>query len=124
MQRLFFPSVLKHEVATARFRCPAPACLLTPPNSRIPIRPSSCSSFFLVSSKPRLSSTSTPTSIMSNKKEYLVMIPDHPNSLQKRIAVRPKHLEKLKPHLESGDVVFGGATLSAHPKDGEQPDMT
>jgi uncharacterized protein len=61
---------------------------------------------------------------MSNKKEYLVMIPDHPNSLQKRLAVRPKHLEKLKPHLESGDVVFGGATLSTHPKDGEQPDMT
>ena len=61
---------------------------------------------------------------MSNKKEYLVMIPDHANSLQKRLAVRPKHLEKLKPHIESGDVVFGGATLSAHPKDGEQPDMT
>jgi len=53
-----------------------------------------------------------------------VMLPDHENSLQKRLAVRAKHLEKLTPHVKSGDVTFGGATLSDHPKEGEQADMT
>lgn len=53
-----------------------------------------------------------------------MIIPDYADSLHKRLAVRPKHLEKLRPHVESGDVVFGGASLKAHPKEGEQPDMT
>lgn len=66
----------------------------------------------------RMSSTSV------TKNEYLVILPDHANCLQKRLAVRPKHLEKLTPHVQAGDVVFGGAILSRHPKDGEQPDMT
>jgi uncharacterized protein len=65
----------------------------------------------------RMSSTS------ATKNEYLVILPDHANSLHKRLAVRPRHLEKLTPHVQSGDVVFGGATLSRHPKEGEQPDM-
>ena len=56
--------------------------------------------------------------------EFLVQIPDFPNSLDKRLAARPKHLANLKPHIESGKVVFGGATLTAHPKEGESPDMT
>lgn len=38
--------------------------------------------------------------------------------------MRAAHLEKLTPHVKSGDVVFGGATLSAHPNEGESPDMT
>jgi uncharacterized protein YciI len=64
------------------------------------------------------------SSTTTTKKEYLVILPDHANSLHKRVAVRPKHLEKLTPYVQAGDVVFGGATLSAHPKEGEQPDMT
>ena len=64
------------------------------------------------------------SSTSATKNEYLVILPDHANSLQKRLAVRPKHLEKLTPHIQSGDVVFGGATLSGHPKEGEQADMT
>jgi len=59
---------------------------------------------------------------MSN--EYLVTIPDHANSLDKRLAARPAHLANLRPHIDSGKVVFGGASLSAHPKEGESPDMT
>ncbi|CAM6122831.1 unnamed protein product [Calypogeia fissa] len=65
-----------------------------------------------------MSSTST-----TLKNEYLVIIPDHPDSLHKRLAVREKHLENITPHVQSGDVVFGGAILSSHPKEGEQPDM-
>lgn len=72
-------------------------------------------------SKPlRFSSTTTPK--MSY--EYLVTIPDHANSLDKRLAARPKHLANLKPHIDSGKVVFGGASLSKHPSEGEAPDMT
>jgi uncharacterized protein len=69
-------------------------------------------------SHPRMSSTS------ATKNEYLVILPDHANSLQKRLAVRPKHFAGLTPHIQSGDVVFGGAILSGHPKEGETPDMT
>ena len=64
------------------------------------------------------------SSTSGTKKEFLVILPDHANSLQKRLAVRAKHFEKLTPHLQSGDLVFGGATLSGHPNEGEQPDMT
>jgi hypothetical protein len=64
------------------------------------------------------------TSPPSRMNEYLVTIPDHPNSLDKRLAARPKHLANLKPHIDSGKVVFGGAMLSRHPEDGEGADMT
>jgi uncharacterized protein len=62
-------------------------------------------------------SSSTPT------KEWLVQIPDHPNALEKRLAVRPEHLSNLKPKIEAGIVVFGGAMLSEHPEEGQGPDM-
>lgn len=78
---------------------------------------------------PRTSlSSSLPTyrmsSISTTKNEYLVIVPDYANSLQKRLDVRSKHFEGLKPHVESGDVVFGGAMLSKHGAQGETPDMT
>ena len=56
--------------------------------------------------------------------EWLVHIPDHPGALSKRLAVRPKHLEKITPRVKAGEVVFGGATLSKQPEEGESPDMT
>jgi hypothetical protein len=65
-------------------------------------------------------STSSPLKM----NEYLVTIPDHANALEKRLAARPAHLANLKPHIESGKVVFGGACLSKHPGEGETPDMT
>jgi len=61
---------------------------------------------------------------MSTKYEWLVQIPDHPSSLEKRLAVRAAHLEALKPNIDSGTVVFGGATLSKQPAEGEVLDMT
>ena len=56
--------------------------------------------------------------------DFLVIIPDLANSLQNRLDVRGKHLEALRPNIESGKVPFGGATLSKQPAEGEQPDMT
>lgn len=58
------------------------------------------------------------------KYDFLVTIFDHPGGLPKRIAARPAHLAKLKPRIESGQVVFGGAILSKQPGEGESPDMT
>jgi len=55
--------------------------------------------------------------------EYLVQIPDFPNALDKRLAVRPQHLKDITPKVEAGKVVLGGAMLSRQPKEGEQPDM-
>lgn len=53
-----------------------------------------------------------------------MQIPDKPNALQNRLGARPAHLTNLKPRIEAGQVVFGGATLSSHPAEGEGPDMT
>ncbi|OAP60901.1 hypothetical protein AYL99_05903 [Fonsecaea erecta] len=64
------------------------------------------------------SSSATPTN------EWLVIVPDHPNALEKRLAVRPQHLQGLKPKIDAGIVVFGGATLSQQPAEGETPNMT
>ncbi|KAK7903039.1 hypothetical protein LTR67_001056 [Exophiala xenobiotica] len=63
-------------------------------------------------------SSSTPT------KEWLVHVPDFPGALDKRLAARPTHLGNLKPAIEAGKVVFGGATLSKQPAEGDAPDMT
>lgn len=56
--------------------------------------------------------------------EWLVHVPDFPGALQKRLASRPDHLNNLKPNIDAGVVVFGGATLSKQPAEGEGPDMT
>ncbi len=52
-------------------------------------------------------------------KEWLVHLPDHadPSTLEKRLSVRPNHLSGIKPALASGQLLFGGATLSHHPDD-------
>lgn len=55
--------------------------------------------------------------------EWLVHIPDFPGALDKRLAARPTHLGNLKPSIEAGQVVFGGALLSKQPGEGESPDM-
>jgi uncharacterized protein len=58
------------------------------------------------------------------KYEYLVTIPDVPGTLEKRLQVRPAHLANLKPLIEKGQVVFGGAMLTKQPAEGESPDFT
>lgn len=59
-----------------------------------------------------------------SSKEWIVHVPDFPGALDKRLAARPQHLSGLMPKVDSGVVVFGGATLSKHPAEGESPDMT
>jgi len=56
--------------------------------------------------------------------EFIVHIPDFPGALEKRLAARPNHLSRIQPLVESGHVLFGGATLSKQPAEGEVPDMT
>lgn len=60
----------------------------------------------------------------TSSREWLVTIPDKPNALQQRLAVRPKHLEKIQPRVEVGQVVLGGATLSEQPAVDGTPEMT
>ncbi|KAJ5229642.1 hypothetical protein N7489_010350 [Penicillium chrysogenum] len=78
------------------------------------------------------------------KKEFLCILPDKPGAQAKRLEVRPKHLEGVKPNVASGAIVagdsavavespssvrtytdmdrlFSGAMLNAHPADGEAP---
>ncbi len=69
-----------------------------------------------------MSSSTTQTS--PSQKEWLVLLPDHPNALSKRLSIRPEHLVQIKPKLASGKILMGGATLSKHPEEGESPDMT
>lgn len=57
------------------------------------------------------------------KYDYLVTVPDRAGSLATRLAARPAHLSKLQPRIDAGQIVFGGATLSSHPTEGEGPDM-
>ncbi|EAA60313.1 hypothetical protein AN4396.2 [Aspergillus nidulans FGSC A4] len=56
---------------------------------------------------------------MSN--EFLCILPDKPDAQAKRLEVRSKHLEGVKPLVEAGKVVVGGAMLNAHPSEGETP---
>jgi uncharacterized protein len=58
------------------------------------------------------------------KHEFLVHIPDRPNSLQNRLSVRATHLANITPRVQSGQVVLGGATLAKPVQEGESPEMT
>lgn len=68
--------------------------------------------------------TTTSTSTSPAKNEYLVHIPDHtdPETLSRRLAARPLHLKALPPLLESGRILFGGATLEEAEAENTQPD--
>lgn len=94
--------------------------------SRTPISPKSAFRSNLTP-RIRLNTSTRPfarTMSSAPTSEWLVHIPDHPNALEKRLAVRPQHLSALKPKVDAGIVVFGGATLSKQPGEGEGPDMT
>ncbi|KAE9377721.1 hypothetical protein N431DRAFT_434866 [Stipitochalara longipes BDJ] len=59
-------------------------------------------------------------STASEKFEWLVVMPDQPGKLAKRLEVRPKHFEGLAPNKENGFWQMGGAILEEVPKEGEQ----
>ncbi|GAB7345479.1 hypothetical protein MBLNU457_3805t2 [Dothideomycetes sp. NU457] len=56
---------------------------------------------------------------MAQKCEWLVILPDRPNALADRMKVRPDHLENLKPQIDAGFWVMGGATLDSPPQEGQ-----
>ncbi|KAJ9130406.1 hypothetical protein NKR19_g9901 [Coniochaeta hoffmannii] len=53
------------------------------------------------------------------KMEFLVVVPDFPGVLDKRIAIRPQHFANLKPFVDSGTFKMGGAVLNSVPADDE-----
>ncbi|KAI9044834.1 YciI family protein [Aspergillus affinis] len=55
------------------------------------------------------------------KKEWLCIIPDKPNTLERRLQVRPKHYEDVKGLVSSGKLLVGGAMVESHPVEGETP---
>ncbi|KAH8424417.1 YciI family protein [Aspergillus melleus] len=55
------------------------------------------------------------------KKEWLCIIPDKPNALERRLEVRPKHYEGVKGFVSSGKLLAGGAMFESHPVEGETP---
>lgn len=54
----------------------------------------------------------------TSTKEWLLVIPDKPNALSTRVSMRDKHLAGLKPLVQSGKALFGGALLEEHPPEG------
>ncbi|KAF1991103.1 hypothetical protein K402DRAFT_400582 [Aulographum hederae CBS 113979] len=59
------------------------------------------------------------------KFEWLVILPDQPGALERRLKVRPDHLANVLADNKAGDDlwVLGGAFMSEVPKPGETPDM-
>lgn len=55
--------------------------------------------------------------------EWLVVIPDKPGALAKRLEVRPQHFEGLTKLKESGQFKMGGAVLEEMPPDDEVSSM-
>ncbi|KAL1305588.1 hypothetical protein AAFC00_007193 [Neodothiora populina] len=58
---------------------------------------------------------------MAQKHEWIVILPDNTDALEKRMSVRQSHLSNLTPDVESGLWLMGGATLDEPPKEGEGP---
>ncbi|KAI1002533.1 hypothetical protein K3495_g5661 [Podosphaera aphanis] len=58
------------------------------------------------------------TTTTTEKMEWLVIIPDLPGKLERRMAVRAQHLENLKDGFEGGFWKMGGAYLAAVPTAG------
>ncbi|KAI1126316.1 hypothetical protein F5Y10DRAFT_267203 [Nemania abortiva] len=52
----------------------------------------------------------------AGKFEWLVIIPDKPGVQDKRLAVRPQHLEGTRPLAASGFIKTGGALLNEKPE--------
>ncbi|KEQ75034.1 YCII-related domain protein [Aureobasidium namibiae CBS 147.97] len=61
---------------------------------------------------------------MSQKYEWMVILPDNVGALDKRMAVREQHLAAVKPNAESGFWVLGGAMLEDTPKEGSPLKIT
>ncbi|KAI9731781.1 MAG: hypothetical protein M1834_004570 [Cirrosporium novae-zelandiae] len=58
------------------------------------------------------------SSITPPKYDFLVILPDYPGVLEKRMSVREEHLSGTKPNVDGGFLTFGGAMLDEVPKEG------
>ncbi|KAK4496355.1 hypothetical protein PRZ48_012335 [Zasmidium cellare] len=56
---------------------------------------------------------------MAEKQQWLCILPDGAGKLEKRMEIRPQHLEAVKPKVASGLVTLGGATLDEPVKEGQ-----
>jgi len=68
-----------------------------------------------------MSATTTTAGSIPSKHEWLVILPDHPDSLSTRQQVRPEHLAGIKPLADAGTILFGGAFFENPPPVGEAP---
>ncbi|KAI3326788.1 hypothetical protein HD806DRAFT_488206 [Xylariaceae sp. AK1471] len=57
------------------------------------------------------------------KQEWLVIAPDEDGAIDRRLKARPKHLEEIKPDVDSGFLVFGGPFSASPPKADAPPSM-
>lgn len=61
-------------------------------------------------------STSTPTSNTTSspppQNEYLIVIPDHPNTSDARAKAKPGHIKSATPLIDAGVISYCGVTLS------------
>ncbi|MCJ1313328.1 hypothetical protein MMC25_007005 [Agyrium rufum] len=55
---------------------------------------------------------SAPAASSGGKHEFLVLLVDKEGMLEKRMSVRPSHLEDIKPAVDAGHWTFGGAMLA------------
>ncbi|CAM1500548.1 Fc.00g097100.m01.CDS01 [Cosmosporella sp. VM-42] len=55
--------------------------------------------------------------VPAGKYEFLVVVPDKPDVLAKRLEVRGQHFANMQPFLKDGSWKMGGAILHAVPKD-------
>ncbi|KAJ5556506.1 hypothetical protein N7494_000421 [Penicillium frequentans] len=90
---------------------------LRAPSKSIPLSPLYRPANSFISSSLHLRTMSSAPA----KHEFLCILPDFPGAQEKRLAVRPDHLAGVKPLVEAGSVVSGGAMLASHPAEGEVP---
>ncbi|RAL10209.1 YciI family protein [Aspergillus homomorphus CBS 101889] len=76
---------------------------------------------FPTPSLPRHLAFRTLATAPPKKKEWLCILPDKPNVQELRMKVRPTHFANLKPLVEAGKMVVGGAMVESHPEEGKPP---
>ncbi|KAJ8099367.1 hypothetical protein POJ06DRAFT_256787 [Lipomyces tetrasporus] len=64
---------------------------------------------------------SVATRAMSEKYEYVAIIPDKADALERRVAVRAKHLENVKKMFADGTMVSGGVYMDGPVIEGTTP---
>ncbi|RVD89246.1 uncharacterized protein DFL_000262 [Arthrobotrys flagrans] len=58
---------------------------------------------------------------LASQNEWLVILPDKPGAVERRLAVRAEHLKVANERAANGIINFGGVMLDEHIKEGEVP---